>query len=73
MISRKEEYCQRILKVLIIISPGLEAAFIAKKQAIRQRLDVTDSELKELCNTEEAPDDDEDVDEMEEQGTDTNN
>jgi hypothetical protein len=52
----------------------LEAAFIVKEQAIHRRLDVTDSELKELSKTEEAPDDDEDVNETEEeQGTDTNN
>jgi hypothetical protein len=51
----------------------LEAAFIAKEQAIHRWLDVADSEMKEQRKTEEAPDGDEDVDEMEEQGTGTNN
>jgi hypothetical protein len=61
-----------------VFSPGekivpqlSEASFIAKEQAIRRMLDVADNELKELRDTEEEPDDDEDVDETEEQGTDT--
>jgi hypothetical protein len=56
-----------------IVPQMSEAAFIGKEQAIRQRLDATYSELKELCKTEETPDNDEDVNETEEQGTDTNN
>jgi hypothetical protein len=55
-----------------IIPQLLEAAFIAKEQAIRQRLDVADSELKELSNTTEDLDN-EDVYETEEEATEMDN
>ena len=50
-----------------------EAAFIAKEQAIRRRLDGADKELKEMSKTEEDTDNDEDVDETDDQATETNN
>ncbi len=66
--KRKPEQWAFILEKVI---PQLsEAAFIAKEQAIRQRLVATDAELRELNEVEEDPE--EDVEETEEITTDMN-
>jgi hypothetical protein len=67
--KRKLEQWAFILAEKIV--PQLsEAPFIAKEQAIRQRLAVTDAELRELIEVKEDPE--EDDDEMEEITTNTN-
>jgi hypothetical protein len=67
--KRKPEQWAFILEKIV---PRLsEAAFIAKEQAIRRRLDATVAELKELNEVAEDPE--EDIDETENRTSDTNN
>jgi hypothetical protein len=66
--KRKPEQWAFILEK--IVPQLLEAAFIAKEQAIPQRLVATDAELRELNEVKEDPE--EDVDETEKITTDMN-